>query len=206
MLSLYCVFYNRIMGHRVLVTFHFHVIRHTRKQHFNWTLCQVSWRAVIEGERVGWVKAAFGHLCILVSVSWCWAGTFLVQICVPGAPQSEPGSWLTHCPAPLPRLCQWCGSEEALPSKHSHMFTLSPWGRSREETSVCLYRPPGEVFLLPLVYISRVWNVLAVFFCSFSHVPMGRPRTGCGTPANAESVLGWAGKELGGSHVGWNRR
>lgn len=42
---------------------------------------------------------------------------------------------------------------------------------------MCSYHPSGEDFLLPLVYIYTVRNGLAVFFCSFSHVPMGRPRT-----------------------------
>lgn len=164
---------------------------------------------LVEGERWGWKKISFGHLCILLLMPWCWAGTFLVQICwdLPCWSPTVQARFLTH------HWARDLAHEEALPRrKHSHTVlknsTFSPQGQSEEENSMYSCHLYGRACLLPLVYIFWVWKGLAALFCSLPRGPPGRPRTGSVGLQLRPSwcSMGRAGKEPGHGCLGCNRR
>lgn len=215
MLLLYCIFFIIELWDRQFWWL-FCVIWLTWKDE---TLCWASGRCVIEGERGGWMKVAFGHLCILLPMPGCWTGTSLVQSFWGLHCWSPAASQLPHMPTAvlhLPACASDTVQEEDSPRRnHCHIVlkkpTLSPQGQREEETSKCLCHLSDKAFLLPSVYTYWAWNGPAMFCCSLPHGPHVEDKDWvCGAPANAELVLdaalGCAGKKPGHRCTGCNRR
>lgn len=142
----------------------------------------------MEGERGGWwrqllVTFASFYPCLDAGLppSWCKSA----GICIAGSNEARQAPHSPTAPLRFPASAGDMAHEEALPRrKHRHivlkMPILSPQGQRGEETSMCLCHLSGKAFLLLLVYTYWVWNGLAIFFCSFTHRPVGRRRSGSG--------------------------
>lgn len=136
MLSLYCVFYNRIMGRRVLVTFHFHVTRHTRKSNALVGLC-----ARFHGEQSlkgkGWdglkrLLVTFASFCPCLDAglapSWCKSA--FLEPCrasqAPGSPAALLRSPGCARDVALRKLCQ-ANTAACSPSHPGAEAGRKPW-------------------------------------------------------------------------------